>query len=207
MVADDAPMLMESVTVLLNRLGVAYVAIMSPVFRVRRSPDGALEEIPRRLDDGAKSADGIDESWIHVELAAGADRDALTGGRTPVAAVVTDAQRVARDTEAMRDALHKLADAMDNDAYGRFPAADSATRWRGCCAGWTTATSCCWATSAARCRTGEAEVDDSSRLGVLRRRQDVFPQLTESDDLFVLTQATSAQLPALRRVPLCRRGA
>ena len=33
-------MLMDSVTVLLHRLGVAYVAIMNPVFRVRRGPAG-----------------------------------------------------------------------------------------------------------------------------------------------------------------------
>ena len=32
-------MLMDSVTVLLHRLGVAYMAIMNPVFRVRREPD------------------------------------------------------------------------------------------------------------------------------------------------------------------------
>ena len=44
-VAEDAPMLLESVAVLLNRLGIAYIAILSPVFRVRRSPDGVLEEI------------------------------------------------------------------------------------------------------------------------------------------------------------------
>ncbi len=37
-VTDNAPMLMDSVTVLLHRLGVAYKAIMNPVFRVRRGP-------------------------------------------------------------------------------------------------------------------------------------------------------------------------
>src|ERR1700736_4933001 len=35
-VADDGPMLMESVTVLLNRLRLPYVGIISPVFQVRR---------------------------------------------------------------------------------------------------------------------------------------------------------------------------
>ncbi len=37
-VTDQATMLLDSVTVLLHRLGVAYVALMNPVFRVRRSP-------------------------------------------------------------------------------------------------------------------------------------------------------------------------
>ncbi len=38
-VTDNASMLMDSVTVLLHRLGVAYKAIMNPVFRVRRGPE------------------------------------------------------------------------------------------------------------------------------------------------------------------------
>ena len=46
----------------------------------------------------------------------------------------------------------------------------------------------------ARCVTavknGQSAVDPSSRLGVLRLRSDVLPQLTSSDDLLVLAQAT-----------------
>ena len=38
-VTDNASMLMDSVTVLLHRLGVAYKAIMNPVFRARRGPE------------------------------------------------------------------------------------------------------------------------------------------------------------------------
>ena len=39
-------------------------------------------------------------------------------------------------------------------------------------------------------RDGQSSVDPSSRLGVLRLRADVLPQLTASDDLLVLAQAT-----------------
>ncbi|PRC50333.1 hypothetical protein C6A85_70010, partial [Mycobacterium sp. ITM-2017-0098] len=39
-------------------------------------------------------------------------------------------------------------------------------------------------------RNGEATVDTSSRLGVLRLRQDVLPQLTTKDELLALAQAT-----------------
>ena len=38
-VTDHGSMLMDSVTVLLHRLGVGYDAIMTPVFEVHRSPD------------------------------------------------------------------------------------------------------------------------------------------------------------------------
>ena len=44
-VTDQATMLMDSVTVLLHRLGVAYVALMNPVFRVRRGPTGELLDV------------------------------------------------------------------------------------------------------------------------------------------------------------------
>ena len=37
---------------------------------------------------------------------------------------------------------------------------------------------------------GQSSVDSSSRLGVLRLRQEILPQLTDSDDLLVLAQAT-----------------
>ena len=185
-VAEAAPMLLESVAVLLNRLGIAYIAILSPAFRVRRSSDGVLEEI--HTTDGDIS-DGVDEAWIHVELLPGPDRKALAEAERQLPSVVADAQRVARDTEAMRDALHTLAEALDHDSSGRFPAAERhgiarLLRWLDdahfVLLGYQ------------RCSVseGRAEVDDSSRLGVLRRRQDVFPQLTGSDELFVLTQAT-----------------
>ena len=41
-VTDHGGMLMDSVTVLLHRLGVGYTAIMAPVFEVHRSPTGDL---------------------------------------------------------------------------------------------------------------------------------------------------------------------
>ena len=44
-VTDYATLLMDSVTVLLHRLGVAYKAIMNPILRVRRGPTGELLDI------------------------------------------------------------------------------------------------------------------------------------------------------------------
>ena len=68
--------------------------------------------------------------------------------------------------------------------------AGTARTLRRCCVGSSTGTSCCSGISAARCATGRSSVDLSSRLGVLRLRQDVLPQLTHGDDLLVLAQAT-----------------
>jgi glutamate dehydrogenase len=188
-VADEAPMLIESVTVLLNRLDVAYVSIMSPVFLVRRSVEGLLEDIRPLPRDGAASAGALEESWIHVELAAGADPKLLHEVERQLPSVITDAQQVAGDSHAMRETMRALADTLDNDNYGRFPAnkrheVARLLRWLDdgnfVLIGYQ------------RCVVGDcdAEARDSRCLGVLRRRQDVFTQLTNSDQLFVLTQAT-----------------
>ncbi len=186
LVTDQAPTLMESVTVLLHRLGVAYLAIMSPVFRVHRGPDGELIDITPAADG---AGDGIDEAWIHVQLAPSVDRKAVAGAERLLPSVLADAWQVARDSTAMTEALLKLADALDSDNSGRFPAADR----------YEVAQLLRWLVDGhfvllgyQRCSVGDGDacVDEASRLGVLRLRQDVFPPLTESDDLLVLAQAT-----------------
>ena len=61
-VTDAADALMDSVTMLLHRLGLPYEAIMNPRFVVRRGPAGELLDI-------APGADDATESWIHIQLA------------------------------------------------------------------------------------------------------------------------------------------
>src|SRR4051812_30631382 len=65
-VTDNASMLMDSVTVLLHRLGVAYKAIMNPVFRARRGASGELLGIGPA--SGAPFGGGIDEGGGHRPL-------------------------------------------------------------------------------------------------------------------------------------------
>ncbi|HME49385.1 NAD-glutamate dehydrogenase [Mycobacterium sp.] len=188
LVTDQAPTLLESVTVLLHRLGVAYLAIMSPAFRVHRGPDGELVDITPAT--GA-AGDGVDEAWIHVQLAPSVDRRAVAEAERLLPTVLADARQVARDSAAMTNAVCKLADALDSDTSGRFPAAQryevaELLRWlvdgHFVLVGYQRCSVC----------AGEARVEDASRLGVLSLRQDVFPQLTESDELLVLAQATNA---------------
>ena len=186
-VTDTASMLMDSVTVLLHRLGVAYNAIMNPVFRVRRGPTGELLEIEPASD--AASADGIDETWIHVELARSVDRKSLAEAERLLPNVLADARQVALDSGAMAATLRGLAGDLDADPEGRFPGPDrkdvaALLRWL--------ADGHFVLLGYQRCpvRDGQSSIDPSSRLGVLRLRQDVLPQLTASDDLLVLAQAT-----------------
>ena len=186
-VTDNASMLMDSVTVLLHRLGVAYRAIMNPVFRVRRGQSGELLEIEPA--SAAAFHDGIDEAWIHVQLSGAVDPKSLQEAQRLLPSVLADARQVALDSTAMAATLRSLAAELDSDAQGRFPGSDrrdvaALLRWL--------ADGHFVLLGYQRCpvRGGQSSVDPSSRLGVLRLREDVLPQLTATDDLLVLAQAT-----------------
>ena len=186
-VTDHGSMLMDSVTVLLHRLGVAYKAIMNPAFRVRRGPTGELLEIHPASD--AASGDGIDETWIHVQLAESVDRKSVAEAERLLPNVLADARQVALDSGAMATTLRGLANELDTDPEGRFPGPDredvaALLRWL--------ADGHFVLLGYQRCtvRGGKSSIDPSSRLGVLRLREEVLPELTASDDLLVLAQAT-----------------
>ncbi|CAN5529870.1 NAD-glutamate dehydrogenase [soil metagenome] len=201
--ADDAPsfgpalqvvtdydgMQLDSVTVLLHRLGVAYSAIMSPVLRVRRNESGHLIDATP-LSQGADPDRGAaTEAWIHILLAPSVDPKAVAEVHRLLPRVLADARLVAADSISMGSALLGLAAAVDSDRHGRFPGPDrhdvaELLRWLAgghfVLLGYQ------------RCpvRGGRASVDAASRLGVLRQREDVLPQLTQSEDLLVLAQGT-----------------
>ena len=186
-VTDNASMLMDSVTVLLHRVGVAYKAIMNPTFRVRRGAGGELLDIVPSPQ--ATFSDGVDETWVHVQLSSSVDRRALAEAERLLPRVLADARQVALDSESMAAMLRSLAAELDSDTGRRFPSPDrkdvaALLRWL--------ADGHFVLLGYQRCpvRDGEATVDAGSRLGVLRLRQDVLPQLTNKDELLALAQAT-----------------
>ena len=187
-VTDHATLLMDSVTVLLHRLGVAYKAIMNPILRVRRSPTGELLDIqPGSEADNSREA--YDEAWIHIQLSSSVDPKAVAEARGLLPSVLADARQVALDSRALTGTLLGLANELDTDPEGRFPAADrkdvaALLRWL--------ADGHFVLLGYQRCpvQGGQSSVDSSSRLGVLRFRDEILPQLTDSDDLLVLAQAT-----------------
>ena len=148
---------MDSVTVLLHRLGVAYTAIMNPVFRVRRDPAGGLlRRAPRRRDPTPR--------------ATASTRPGSTSQLSPTA----DPKAVAEAVELLPNVLgRRPAGGRRLGRAERHAGRSGQPRWtptaratsrrmtaatsRRCCAGSPTATSCCWATSAARCSDGEAD--------------------------------------------------
>ncbi|KAA0093160.1 NAD-glutamate dehydrogenase [Mycolicibacterium sp. P1-18] len=187
-VTDQSAMLTDTVTVLLHRLGVAYTAIMNPVFRVRRDPAGGLLDLhPVNAPDAPR--DGVDETWMHVQLSPTADPKSVAEAVELLPSVLGDARQVSLDEAALDAALVVLASQLDSDREGHFPSYDrrdvaALLRWL--------ADGHFVLLGYQRCSVedGAATVDPASRLGVLRLRTDVLPQLTEQDDLLVLAQAT-----------------
>ncbi|BBX97263.1 NAD-glutamate dehydrogenase [Mycobacterium lacus] len=184
-VTDHGSMLMDSVTVLLHRLGVFYTAIMTPVFEVRRSPAGELLGIEPKTGGSSRY---VGEAWIHVQLVPSVDRTGLAEVERLLPKVLADVQRVALDASAMIATLGDLAADVETNAEGRYSAPDredvaALLRWLGdgnfLLLGYQ------------RCQVHGNVVsgDGSSGLGVLRARSGSRPRLTDDDKLLVLAQA------------------
>ncbi|MDA0251240.1 MAG: NAD-glutamate dehydrogenase [Actinomycetota bacterium] len=192
-VTDEASMLMDSVTVLMHRLGVAYVALMHPTVWVRRDAEGTLTEFGPAGGEGP--AGTIEESWIHCQLSETVDQRALAEAVRLLPMVVADARQVAEDSMALTAALQRLAHEIAADDGTRFPGPDRMDvsyllRWLG--------DGNFVLLGAQRCtvQDGHADADESSRLGVVRLRTEVLPELSRPGEPLVLALAT---LPSFLR--------
>ncbi|MUL83545.1 NAD-glutamate dehydrogenase [Mycobacterium sp. CBMA247] len=186
-VTEQAAMLVDSVTVLLHRHGIAYPAIMNPVFRVRRDANGELLDFQPAAE--ATGGDGVDECWILVPVSGAADGPALTEVVRLLPGVLAEARQIGLDSAAMGAALHALANDVATDVDGRFPNTDrrdvaALLRWL------SDGHFVLLGYQQCAISDGKASVDPASRLGVLKLREDVLPPLTADDDLMVLAQAT-----------------
>lgn len=184
-VAEHGGMLMDSVTVLLHRLGIAYAAILTPVFDVHRSPTGELLRIEPKAEG---TSPHLGEAWMHVALSPAVDHKGLAEVERLLPKVLADVQRVATDATALIATLSELAGEVESNAGGRFSAPDrqdvgELLRWLGdgnfLLLGYQ------------RCRVADGMVygEGSSGMGVLRGRTGSRPRLTDDDKLLVLAQA------------------
>ncbi len=187
-VADNGETLMDSVTMLLHRLGVPYAAIMNPHFDVRRGPAGELLDVEPSTAEGRD--DHTTEAWIHIQLAPMVPRRALAEAERILPDVLAENRQVALDSREMNVRLIGLADTIDADTTGEhFPGPDRGDvadllRWL--------ADGHFVLLGYQRCpvRDGHSLVDPDGRFGVLKLRGDDLPQLTDNDELLILAQAT-----------------
>ncbi|MEB3035230.1 NAD-glutamate dehydrogenase, partial [Mycolicibacter sp. MYC340] len=172
-VTEHGGMLMDSVAVLLHRLGVAYVGIMTPVFTVQRDSAGELLSVEPRSADGSAGT----EAWIHVQLSPTVNRNTLAETERLLPDVMADVRQVAIDSTAMRDALNDLAADVEANAQGHYTAPDrhdvaALLQWLAdghfVLLGYQSGV----------VRDGQVLVEDADRLGVLRLRKSLRPRLT-----------------------------
>jgi glutamate dehydrogenase len=184
-VTEHGSMLLDSVTVLLHRLGVPYAGIMAPVFEAHRSPAGELLSVEPKPPGGSQY-DG--EAWIHVQLLPSVAGEALAEVERLLPKVLADVEQVASDATAMIATLGDLAAEVETNHQDHFSAPDrddvaALLRWLGngnfLLLGYQ------------RCRVHEGVVssDGSTGLGVLRTRTGARPRLTDDDTLLVLAQS------------------
>ena len=184
-VTDHGGMLLDSVTVLLHRLGVVYTAIMTPVFEVHRSPTGDLLSVEPKAPSTSQYQG---EAWIYVQLVPSVDGKAIAEVERLLPKVLTDVQEVARDAAALIGTMNDLAVAIETNSQGRFAAPDredvaALLRWLGdgnfLLLGYQ------------RCQVHDSLVtgDGSDGLGVLHNRTGARPRLTDDDKLLVLAQS------------------
>ncbi|MEU0540769.1 NAD-glutamate dehydrogenase [Nocardia sp. NPDC005978] len=108
LVTDDMPLLVESVTSFLSRMGVSLSEVVHPIFEVTRNGDGLLETaVPHEVD--GNGATGLRESWMHLQLHPSVSRELLEKVETTLPDVLTDVRQVIEDTSAMRKAQEQVA--------------------------------------------------------------------------------------------------
>ncbi|WP_040834026.1 NAD-glutamate dehydrogenase domain-containing protein, partial [Nocardia brevicatena] len=125
-VTDDMPLLVESVTSSLNRMGVSVSEVIHPVLEVERDRTGRLTAARPHEVDG-NGGTGLRESWMHIQLHPSTSGDLLDRIATAVPTVVGDVRQVVGDTPEIRDTLVGVSAGLDRIAEtgkAPFPARD-----------------------------------------------------------------------------------
>ena len=120
LVTDDMPMLVESVTAALTRIGVSVSEVIHPIFEVIRDADGRLESAAAHEVDGHGMI-GLRESWMHVQLHPSTSRELLARVENEIPDVLTDVRQVIGDTQAMRAMQDTLAEDLKRAARKGTP--------------------------------------------------------------------------------------
>ena len=193
-VNDDMPLLVESVTSTLGRIGVSVSEVIHPIFTVQRDADGRLTRITAQDLEGDG---GHNESWMHIQLHPSTEPRLLDEIERVLADVLDDVRQVVDDTDRMREVQQRLASDLDESArsgdsvYAAADLTDCANLLRWLSEGHYTVLGYC---RYAHGGDGETPVPETG-LGVLRSAKrngaiDIPAAVSKDRPLLILTQGT-----------------
>ncbi|CAN5362674.1 NAD-glutamate dehydrogenase [soil metagenome] len=108
-VADDMPFLVDSVTAEISRQGRELLEIVHPVLVVRRDITGVFQELVNTSKPKECPADGLVESWMHLEIAAEPDAAQLRALEGDLRRVLGDVRHAVEDWGKMRATAVRIA--------------------------------------------------------------------------------------------------
>jgi glutamate dehydrogenase len=108
-VVDDKPFLVDSVTVELERHGLAVQLVVHPVVALQRDADGNL------LGPAGPDAHGQLESFLHVEVDRTTDRGELASLEADIVRVLADVDAATSDWPEMLRRVAEVADELERD--------------------------------------------------------------------------------------------
>lgn len=126
LVSDDMPLLVESITSSLSRMGASVSEVIHPIFGVARDADGTLTDA-KPYGAAGNGGFALRESWMHVQLHPSTTTEVLERIEAALPDVVADVRQVVDDTVAIKDTQNQLADDLDRAAaagVGTFPAVE-----------------------------------------------------------------------------------
>ncbi|MGF6770282.1 glutamate dehydrogenase [Paraburkholderia sp. GAS199] len=95
-VNDDMPFLVDSVSMAVNRLGLALHSVVHPVFRIWRGPDGSIVRVSQGAEEASDSRSQL-ASFIHFEVDRCGDAARLDALRDEIARVLRDVRAAVED--------------------------------------------------------------------------------------------------------------
>ncbi|HCV13059.1 MAG TPA: NAD-glutamate dehydrogenase [Candidatus Accumulibacter sp.] len=103
-VTDDMPFLVDSITMLVYRRGLAIHRLLHPLLGAEREPDGRLQRVTPHGGQGSQT-----ESWIHLEIDRIGDSTEVADLQREIAGVLADVRSAVEDGAAIQQNMRAAA--------------------------------------------------------------------------------------------------
>ncbi|MEF8754052.1 MAG: NAD-glutamate dehydrogenase [Accumulibacter sp.] len=110
-VTDDMPFLVDSITMLVYRRGLAIHRLLHPLLGAERGPDGGLQRITPHGGEGSRT-----ESWIHLEIDRIGDSSEVDELQQEITGVLADVRSAVDDGAAIQQNMRAAAAELATDA-------------------------------------------------------------------------------------------